>query len=285
MEYEAQKQYRDHIQVFIDRFRYNANRASQVQSKLKLLEKLPKLEPVEKENDVAIRFHEVDERISGTMLRLDEVTFGYVPGQNVFSNVDISAGMTSRICIVGENGSGKSTLLKLLIEEMEPVKGVRHAHRSLRLGYFSQHHVDMLEMDINSVELLASRSNGKNSEELRSHLGQYGITGDLALRSVLSLSGGQKSRLAFALMTLTRPNFFILDEPTNHLDMETIEALGKALMEFKGGVILVSHDERLISVVCKELWLCAEHKILCVKGGFEEYKEMLEKEFKRLGIK
>nr|XP_039253628.1 LOW QUALITY PROTEIN: ATP-binding cassette sub-family F member 3-like [Styela clava] len=284
-EYDAQKQYRDHIQIFIDRFRYNANRASQVQSKLKLLEKLPKLEPIEKETDAVMRFHELDERVNGTMIRLDEVSFHYVPEKEVFSGVDISASIDSRICIVGENGSGKSTLLKLLIEENEPKKGLRHSHRSLRLGYFSQHHVDMLEMDLNSVELMESRFPGKNIEEYRGQLGRYGITGDLALRSVQSLSGGQKSRLAFAIMTMTRPNFFILDEPTNHLDMETIEALGKALNKFKGGVILVSHDERLISIVCKELWLCGDKRVTCIKGGFEEYKEMLEKEFKRLGIK
>lgn len=284
-EYESQKQYRDHIQIFIDRFRYNANRASQVQSKLKLLEKLPKLEPIEKESDFVIRFPTVDDRVKGTMIRLDNASFHYVPGKEIFSNVDISAGLDSRICIVGENGSGKSTLLKLLIEANEPTTGFRHAHRNLRIGYFSQHHVDMLDMDMNCVELLESRFKGKTIEEYRGHLGRYGVTGDLALRAVKSLSGGQKSRLAFAIMTMSRPNFFILDEPTNHLDMETIEALGKALNEFQGGVILVSHDERLISVVCKELWLCQDHKVICVKGGFSEYREMLEKEFKRLGIK
>lgn len=284
-EYESQKQYRDHIQIFIDRFRYNANRASQVQSKLKLLEKLPKLEPIEKETDVVIRFPTVDDRVKGTMIRLDDVSFHYVPGKEIFSKVDISAGLDSRICIVGENGSGKSTLLKLLIEANEPTSGLRHAHRSLRIGYFSQHHVDMLDMDMNCVEVLQSRFKGKTVEEYRAHLGQYGVTGELALRPVQSLSGGQKSRLAFALMTMSRPNFFILDEPTNHLDMETIEALGKSLNEFQGGVILVSHDERLISVVCKELWLCQDRQVKCVKGGFEEYREMLEKEFKRLGIK
>lgn len=284
-EYDSQKQYRDHIQVFIDRFRYNANRAAQVQSKLKLLEKLPKLVPVEKEVDAHIRFPDVDGRVNGTMIRLDEVSFHYIPTKTIFSGVDISASIDSRICIVGENGSGKSTLLKLLIEQMEPVKGLRHAHRSLRIGYFTQHHVDMLDMDGNSVDLLASHFPGKNVEEYRHQLGYYGVTGDLALRSVRSLSGGQKSRLAFALMTMHRPNFFVLDEPTNHLDMETIDALGKALNIFKGGVILVSHDERLISNVCKELWLCGEGTVRSVKGGFEEYKAMLREEFNRIGIK
>ncbi|MGH0153207.1 UNVERIFIED_CONTAM: hypothetical protein FKN15_056310 [Acipenser sinensis] len=193
-EYEAQKQYRDHIQVFIDRFRYNANRAAQVQSKLKLLEKL-----------------------------------------------------------------------------------------NLKIGYFSQHHVDQLDLNVNSVELLLNKFPGRTEEEYRHQLGGYGITGELAVRPVASLSGGQKSRVAFAQMTMPCPNFYILDEPTNHLDMETIEALAKALNKFKGGVVLVSHDERLIRMVCKELWVCENGTVRRIDGGFDEYREILQEQFRKEG--
>lgn len=276
-EYEAQKQYRDHIQVFIDRFRYNANRAAQVQSKLKLLEKLPELKPVEKESDVVLKFPECD-KLSPPILQLDDVVFYYSKEKILFNKVCVNANMDSRICIVGDNGAGKTTLLKLLLGEMDPCSGHRHAHRNLRIGYFSQHHVDQLDLTLNSVQLLASRFPGSTSEVYRGKLGLFGVTGDLSLRPVSSLSGGQKSRVAFAVMSMTNPNFFILDEPTNHLDMETIEALGDALNKFQGGVILVSHDERLIRKICKELWVVSGGTVTSLDGGIDEYKKLVQAE-------
>ncbi|XP_078060362.1 ATP-binding cassette sub-family F member 3 isoform X2 [Mustelus asterias] len=283
-EYEAQQQYREHIQVFIDRFRYNANRASQVQSKLKLLEKLPELKPLEKELEVTIRFPDNFEKLSPPILQLTEVDFHYSTEHPIFINLSVSADQDSRICIVGENGAGKTTLLRILLGDLTPVQGIRHAHRNLKIGYFCQHHVDQLEMNVSSVELLALKFPGRPEEEYRHQLGGYGISGDLAVRPVASLSGGQKSRVAFAQMTMAHPNFYILDEPTNHLDMETIEALGNALQKFKGGVILVSHDERLIRMVCKELWVCGCGTVKRVDGGFDEYKDILQEQFRKEGF-
>jgi len=281
-EFEAQKEYREHIQVFIDRFRYNANRASQVQSKLKLLEKLPELVPVEKETEVVLKWPEPDS-ISPPVLQLDEVTFYYSKDKPIFLNVDLSANMDSKIGIVGENGAGKTTILKILLGDLEPVKGFRFGHRQLKLGSFSQHHVDQLDMNLNSIEFLASKCQGLPAENYRSQLGQFGVSGDLSLQSLFSLSGGQKSRVAFAAMSMMKPNFFILDEPTNHLDMETIEALGKSLIAYKGGVILVSHDERLLKHVCNEIWLCKDKTVKRIEGGFEAYKNMIEQEFNTTG--
>jgi len=281
-EYEAQKEYRDHIQVFIDRFRYNANRASQVQSKLKLLEKLPVLVPVEKEVEVVLKWPE-PEAISPPVLQIDDVTFYYSQDKPIFHHVDLSANMDSKIGIVGENGAGKSTLLKILLGQLEPVKGHRFGHRQLKLGYFSQHHVDQLDMNLNCVEFIQTKSPGMPVENYRAQLGQFGVSGELALQSLFSLSGGQKSRVAFAAMSIEKPNFFILDEPTNHLDMETIEALGKSLTAYKGGVILVSHDERLLKYVCNEIWLCKDHTVKRIEGGFDEYKKMIEEEFSTSG--
>ncbi|XP_036409999.1 ATP-binding cassette sub-family F member 3-like [Megalops cyprinoides] len=282
-EYEAQLQYREHIQVFIDRFRYNANRAAQVQSKLKLLEKLPELKPIEKESEVTLKFPDNFEKLSPPVLQLDEVEFYYSPDQRLFAGLSVSADLESRICIVGENGAGKTTMLKLLMGELTPINGVRHAHRNLKIGYFSQHHVDQLDLNVCSVELLLNKFPGRPEEEYRHQLGRYGITGELAMRPVASLSGGQKSRVAFAQMTMPCPNFYVLDEPTNHLDMETIEALAKALNKFKGGVVLVSHDERLIRLVCKELWVCEGGKVRRVEGGFDEYRDILQEQFRKEG--
>uniref|UniRef100_A0A452TI93 ATP binding cassette subfamily F member 3 n=1 Tax=Ursus maritimus TaxID=29073 RepID=A0A452TI93_URSMA len=283
-EYEAQQQYRQHIQVFIDRFRYNANRASQVQSKLKMLEKLPELKPVDKELEVVMKFPDGFEKFSPPILQLDEVDFYYDPKHVIFSRLSVSADLESRICVVGENGAGKSTMLKLLMGDLAPVRGIRHAHRNLKIGYFSQHHVEQLDLNVSAVELLARKFPGRPEEEYRHQLGRYGISGELAVRPVASLSGGQKSRVAFAQMTMPCPNFYILDEPTNHLDMETIEALGRALNNFRGGVILVSHDERFIRLVCRELWVCEGGGVTRVEGGFDQYRALLQEQFRREGF-
>ncbi|XP_027731151.1 ATP-binding cassette sub-family F member 3 isoform X1 [Vombatus ursinus] len=283
-EYEAQQQYRQHIQVFIDRFRYNANRASQVQSKLKLLEKLPELKPVDKEVEVVIKFPDGFEKFSPPVLQLDEVDFHYDAQHPVFSRLSVSADLESRICVVGENGAGKSTMLKLLMGDLAPVRGIRHAHRNLKIGYFSQHHVEQLDLNVSAVELLARKFPGRPEEEYRHQLGRYGISGELAVRPVASLSGGQKSRVAFAQMTMPCPNFYILDEPTNHLDMETIEALGRALNSFRGGVILVSHNERFIRLVCQELWVCEGGGVTRIEGGFDQYRDLLQEQFRREGF-
>lgn len=283
-EYEAQKQYRDHLQAYIDRWRVNANRAAQAQSKIKILEKLPELKPVEVVPIVTLRLPEC-EGANATMLRFDEVNFAYPsnPNRNIFEKVDLTAALNSRIAVVGENGSGKTTLLKVLLGECEPTAGVRHTHRQLRLGYFSQHHVDGLSLDLTSLGYFKEKFPGKLDQEYRSHLGSYGVTGELAMRPISSLSGGQKSRVAFAVMTWHSPNFFILDEPTNHLDIETVEALGHAINKFKGGLILVSHNEQLIQMVAKETWLVGNQGVKTIEGGFLAYKKALEEEFQRIG--
>lgn len=204
---------------------------------------------------------------------------------------------------VGDNGAGKTTLLKIIMGILTPTTGVRHVHRNLKFGYFSQHHVDQLDMNVNSVELLQSSYPGinviflnviknatywlagKSVEEYRRQLGSFGVSGDLALQTVGSLSGGQKSRVAFARMCMGNPNFLVLDEPTNHLDIESIEALGKAINKYNGGVILVSHDERLIRMVCKELWICGNGSVKSIEGGFDEYRKIVEQELEAVAAK
>ncbi|KAM7355059.1 ATP-binding cassette sub-family F member 3 [Cochliomyia hominivorax] len=278
-EYEAQMAHRAHVQEFIDRFRYNANRAASVQSKIKMLEKLPELKPVEKEVEVKLKFPDV-EPLNPPVLAISDIEFKYNPNDPlpVFKNVNLSATSDSRICIVGENGAGKSTLLKIIVGQLTTPIGNIVLHRSLRIGYFAQHHVDHLNMNLTCVGVLAVSFPGRPDEEYRRQLGSFGISGTLALQSLASLSGGQKSRVALAKMCMAEPNFLVLDEPTNHLDIETIDALGKAINAFKGGCILVSHDERLIKVVCKELWVCGNRTVRAIEGGLEEYKREVYKE-------
>ncbi|KAJ8022132.1 ATP-binding cassette sub-family F member 3 [Holothuria leucospilota] len=278
-EYEAQMQFRAHAQVFIDKFRYNAKRASLVQSKLKQLEKLPELKPVVRETEVKFRFPCDVEKLSPPIIQMDEVGFYYTADRPIFKSVDLSANLESRICIVGDNGSGKTTLLKIILGQLDATSGICHIHRNLRIGYFNQHHVDQMDLNKNAIEVLADRFPGLHVEQYRTTLGGFGVSGELATRPVSSLSGGQKSRVAFAIMCMSNPNFFVLDEPTNHLDIETVEALGKALNNFKGGVILVSHDESLIRMVCKELWVCGSGTVKTIEGGIDAYKKMVEEEF------
>ena len=279
-EYDAQMEHRKHVQEFIDKFRYNAKRATLVQSKIKMLEKLPVLRPVDKETTVTFRFEDPEPLSGSPILQLDEVWFKYDTSKTadfLLQRLCLNANFKSRICIVGDNGSGKTTLLKLLTGDLEPTRGSRNTHRNLKLGYFTQHHVDQLEMNQCPLEFLATKFPGRTSEQYRSYLGKFGVSGDLSLQPLASLSGGQKSRVAFAVMSASNPNILILDEPTNHLDVETVEALGQSLNAYQGGVILVSHDEQLIKLVCKEMWYVTEKTVKSLEG-FDHYRKVIEQE-------
>ncbi|CAG8535398.1 9475_t:CDS:2 [Acaulospora colombiana] len=271
-EYESQLQYRKHLQDFIDRWRYNAKRGPQAQSKIKLLEKLPVLEPPE---FTFYRFPDPD-ALSPPILRLSDVTFGYENGPAILTNANLSVQLDSRIAVVGPNGAGKSTLLKLLTGILEPRTGQVHRHGRLRFAHFMQHHVDQLDLNTSAVGFLSQKFPGKSEEEYRRQLGNFGITGMTGLQSLETLSGGQKSRVSFACLGLQYPHILILDEPTNHLDMDSIDALTNALKEFKGGVILVSHDERFIDSVCNEIWVCESGKVRRFEGDtIKQYRELI----------
>ena len=157
-------------------------------------------------------------------------------GKLLLHNVEIDVDMESRIGIVGANGSGKTTMLKVLTEQIEPTKGMVHRHPRLRIGFFAQHHVDALDLSVSAVTFMARTYPGKSDEEYRRALGSFGITGTTGLQQMETLSGGQKSRVAFACLALQTPHILILDEPTNHLDLRAMDALMGALKEFKGGI-------------------------------------------------
>ncbi|KAF6766421.1 P-loop containing nucleoside triphosphate hydrolase protein [Ephemerocybe angulata] len=270
-EYETQMDYRKHLQAFIDRWRYNANRAAQAQMKIKILEKLPDLEPPEAEETETFKFPETD-KISPPLLQMSEVTFGYTPDKLLLKNINFDVGLDSRLAIVGANGAGKSTLIKLLTEELKPLGGHVTRNGRLRVGYFAQHHVDTLNPAMTPVQFLASKYPGKTEQEYRSHLGNFQISGMTGLQLIGTLSGGQKSRVAFSLLSLQQPHILLLDEPTNHLDIEGLDALMKALQVWNGGVIIISHDERFITSVAKELWVCGDGTVYKFKGDVESYK-------------
>ena len=217
------------------------------------------------------------------------VSFGYEGYQTLYEGLDFGLDMDSRVAIVGPNGAGKSTFLKLLEGDILPTKGWVNRHTKLRLARFSQHHLESMDLEQDCVAHMKSLDAEMPLETARAYLGRFGLSGELATKPVKFLSGGQKSRLAFAELAWKQPHIMLLDEPTNHLDLETIEALAMALNNFEGGVVLVSHDERLISLVVDEIWQVKKGDMLATppqpgyvrvfNGSFEEYKEKLRKEF------
>ena len=292
-EYEKQQAERAHLQSFIDRFRYNAAKSSEAQSRIKKLEKMPELLMPEAEYDVKFSFPEV-EKLSPPIIQMTGVKFGYTKEKILLSNVDLDVQLDSRIAIVGANGIGKSTALKLLMGKLEPMSGLVTKQSRLRLGFFAQHHVDGLDLDMSAVGLMAARFPGKTEEDYRRHLGAFGITGLTGLNKIRVLSGGQKSRVAFACLSMQHPHVLVLDEPSNFLDyvcfphpsmsqeaaanalpQEAIEALADALNHYDGGVICVSHDQHFIQSVCKSLWVCDKGTIAQFNGTIADYKKKL----------
>ncbi|KAK9457249.1 P-loop containing nucleoside triphosphate hydrolase protein [Dipodascopsis uninucleata] len=272
-EYENQMAYRKHLQTFIDKFRYNAAKSSEAQSRIKKLEKLPVLELPEEDETLTFRFPGV-EKLSPPIIQLENVTFSYDQAKRtILKDVDLSVQLDSRIALVGANGSGKTTLLKVLTGQVEPTKGMVSRNARLRIGYFAQHHVDAMDLNLSAVAWMAKNWPGKSEEEYRRHLGAFGITGTLGLQKMQLLSGGQKSRVAFACLGLSNPHILVLDEPSNHLDTAGLDALAEAINTFQGGILMVSHDVTLISRTSKQLWVCDDGTVTQYSGTIEDYKK------------
>ncbi|PLB34013.1 putative AAA family ATPase GCN20 [Aspergillus candidus] len=282
-EYEKQMAERAHLQAFIDKFRYNAAKSSEAQSRIKKLEKMPVLEAPESDYVVHFKFPEV-EKISPPILQMDGVAFGYTPDRPLLKNVELSVQLDSRIGIVGPNGAGKTTVLKLLTGQLQPTSGLISTHSRLRVGFFAQHHVDALDLTTSPVSFMAKTYPGKTDEDYRRHLGAFGITGMTGLQRMELLSGGQKSRVAFACLSLTNPHILVLDEPSNHLDIEGMDALSEALQNFEGGIVMVSHDVTMLRNVCKSLWVCDGGTVHKFDGTVEAYKKMITSQANAAGV-
>lgn len=282
-EYENQMAQRAHLQAFIDKFRYNAAKSSEAQSRIKKLEKMPVLEAPEAEYSVHFKFPEV-EKMSPPIIQMSGVTFGYTPDNILLRNIDLDVQLDSRIGIVGPNGAGKTTILKLLIGKLQPTTGVISQNPRLRIGYFAQHHVDALDLNASAVTFMAKTYPGRTDEEYRRQLGAFGITGTTGLQKMELLSGGQKSRVAFACLALTNPHILVLDEPSNHLDIEAMDALSEALREFEGGVLMVSHDVTMLQTVCTSLWVCDNGTVEKFPGDVQAYKKRIAAQADAAGV-
>ncbi|EWC44001.1 putative ABC transporter ATP-binding protein C29A3.09c [Drechslerella stenobrocha 248] len=282
-EYENQMAVRKHLQTFIDKFRYNAAKSSEAQSRIKKLEKLPVLEPPEAEYSVHFAFPGV-EKLSPPIMQMSGVAFSYREGVPIVSNVDLDVQLDSRIGIVGPNGAGKTTVLKLLTGQLQPTAGMISRNGRLRVGYFAQHNLDYLDPKLSALTFCAREFPGKTDEDYRRHLGAFGITGTVGLQRMELLSGGQKSRVAFACLGLTNPQVLVLDEPTNHLDVEAMDALSDALRNFEGGVLMVSHDVTILQNVCTSLWVCEGGRVEHFEGTVKQYKKRILDQAKENGV-
>lgn len=280
-----------HLKKFIQRFgQGHAKMVKQAQCRMKMLARLQE-ERVEVDTDdpyLRINFPSAS-RLPPPLVSVMGVSFGYEGYDTLYENLDFGLDMDSRVAIVGPNGAGKSTFLKLVEGEILPTKGWINRNTRLRLARFSQHHLENMDAENDCVNHMKRLDEEMPLEEARAYLGRFGLSGELATKPIKFLSGGQKSRLAFAELAWKQPHILLLDEPTNHLDLETIESLAMALNNFEGGVVLVSHDERLISLVVDEIWCVTKGDMKCnppkpghvkvFNGSFDEYKAKLRREF------
>ncbi|MGB3749697.1 MAG: ATP-binding cassette domain-containing protein [Rhodanobacter sp.] len=282
--HEREQAERAHLQSFIDRFKAKATKARQAQSRMKRLEKLAGTEAVRAERPFSFQFP-APGRLPDSMLQLEDIVAGYAADPSVhgcevmnivLSDVRFSIEAGERIGLLGPNGAGKSTLVKTLVGELEPFGGERKAHKDLKIGYFAQHTVESLREGASPLDHLMDKAPGVATQVMRDFLGTWNFAGDRAFESVDGFSGGERARLALALIAWDKPNLLLLDEPTNHLDLDMREALADALADFDGALVLVSHDRHLLGMVCDSFWRVADGEVAPFDGDLDDYARWLK---------
>ncbi len=271
---ERQQEEREHIQSFIDRFRAKATKARQAQSRIKQLARMQPIASVVAEPSIAFSLPS-PESLPPPLIVLDRIDAGYEPGKPVLSGLDLRIDMDDRIALIGANGNGKSTFVRLLAGRLEPLAGRITAAKKLRVGYFAQHQAEELTPDQSAFNHMSKRLPNAAPPVVRAQLGRFGFSQGKADTPSANLSGGEKARLLFALMTADKPHILLLDEPTNHLDVDARESLVHALNDYQGAVILVSHDAHLIDLVADRLWLVADGNCKPFDGDLDDYRRSL----------
>ena len=272
--YERQQRTIAHMESFIARFRAKATKARQAQSRLKALDRMERVNPAHVDAPFDFHFPE-PARAPDPLLALDAVAAGY-DGVPVLQEISLTLRPGARLGLLGPNGAGKSTLVRVLAGELQPLAGRRVEGRGLATGYFAQHQLEQLRADESPLAHLARKHPAVREQELRDFLGGFDFRGAMADTPTGSFSGGEKSRLALALLVRDRPNLLLLDEPTNHLDLEMRHALTTALTEFEGSMVLVSHDRALLRTACDAFLLVAEGHVGEFDGDLDDYLEWLE---------
>jgi len=271
--HQKQQQSIAHMQRYIDRFRAQATKARQAQSRIKALERMQLIAPAHVDSPFHFEFRTA-RSLPTSLLKLDKVSTGYGE-QTILSNIEFSLIPGERIGLLGLNGAGKSTFIKLLAGELAVFSGQMTRARDLQVGYFAQHQVEQLDLEASALLTMQRLGAHLSEREIRSYLGGFNFRGEKVLQPVKTFSGGQKARLVLALLIWNRPNLILLDEPTNHLDLEMRLALNQALQGFDGSVILVSHDRHLLRSVCDDLWLVDGGALQHFEGDLDAYPEWL----------
>ncbi|NKE46882.1 ABC-F family ATP-binding cassette domain-containing protein [Roseomonas frigidaquae] len=264
---------RAHMQAFVDRFRAKASKAKQAQSRIKALEKLPVLDAVIEDASTTFAFPEPEE-LAPPVLALEHVEVGY-GGAPILRNLDLRIDQEDRIALLGANGNGKSTLAKLLAGRLGPSKGTVKRAPRLRVGFFAQHQSEDLDATGTPLTHMQAALPNATISQCRSQLARFGLTVERAETKIANCSGGEKARLLLALCTRDAPQLLILDEPTNHLDIDAREALVRALADFGGAVLLITHDPHLVELIADRLWLVADGQVKNFDGDMDEYRTLL----------
>ena len=281
-QFEKQQRERAHLESFINRFRAKATKARQAQSRMKMLAKMEELAPLHVSAPFSFEFRE-PLKAPNPLLTLENVAAGYPMEDGgdkvIVRDIGFSLRSGERYGLLGINGAGKSTLIKTIAGELAPLAGAATFNKGLAVGYFAQHQVDMLRHDESPLWHLARvpspDGKGQREQDLRSYLGSFNFPGDMALGSIENFSGGEKARLALALIVWQRPNLLLLDEPTNHLDLETREALTVALAQFEGTLVLVSHDRHLLRATTDQFLIVANGRLTEFDGDLDDYRDWL----------
>ena len=282
---EKQQRKRAHLESFVNRFKAQASKARQAQSRMKALAKMEELAPLRAAAEFSFEFRE-PLSAPNPLLVMEDVDAGYkienektgeVTTKTIVNNIKFSLQIGQRIGLLGVNGAGKSTLIKTIAGELAPLTGDATIGKGLNIGYFAQHQVEMLRHDESPLWHLAKIAPTVREQELRNFLGGFNFPGTMVTSSIAPFSGGEKARLALALIVWQRPNLLLLDEPTNHLDLETREALTEALAQFEGTLVVVSHDRHLLRATTDEFIIVADGKLQPFDGDLDDYKDWLFK--------
>ncbi|HEX2603260.1 MAG TPA: ATP-binding cassette domain-containing protein [Oxalicibacterium sp.] len=281
---EKQARQRAHLESFVTRFKAKATKARQAQSRMKALAKMEELAPLRAAAEFSFEFRE-PENAPNPLLVMEDVNAGYrienkdgsTSDKKIVSRINFSLQNGQRIGLLGVNGAGKSTLVKTIAGELAPLHGDSRVGKGLVIGYFAQHQVEMLRHDESPLWHLMRIAPNTREQELRNFLGSFNFGGDMVTSKIAPFSGGEKARLALALIVWQRPNLLLLDEPTNHLDLETREALTMALAQFEGTLLLVSHDRHLLRATTDQFIIVADGKLQEFDGDLDDYKDWLFK--------
>jgi ATP-binding cassette subfamily F protein 3 len=271
--FEKQQRERAHLQKYVDRFRAQATKARQAQSRIKALERMENIAAAHIDNPFSFSFRECG-AAPDPLLQLEDAAAGYVD-KPILSGMRLTIRPGERIGLLGRNGAGKSTLIKLLAGSIKPTAGVRQEGKGLALGYFAQHALESLRPEESALQHMLRLDPQTREQDLRNYLGGFDFHGDMATAPCEPFSGGEKSRLALALLIWKKPNLLLLDEPTNHLDLEMRHALTLALQDYEGGMVIVSHDRALLRATCDRFLLVDDGRLTPFDGDLDDYKSWL----------